>query len=405
MDLYHHQQAIIDLFPKRHLIAWQVRCGKTRAAIGLMNRAGCAALIITPKKLKDQWGYELLEHAQLAPGQEFRTITKEEFRAQAKKLPKFNTVIVDEAHHFSGQKSILSRYLEIYIKVHNVEHVYLLTGTVYRSSPWNVYRLARILGHDWNYMEFRRKFFTEKYMGRGVIYEPRKNCQDELADLVRSIGSIVRLEDCTDMPSDPDPILETGPMTESQEALLKEMVESESNPLTRFGKSHQIASGLLLGNEFAQTKNTECWKDARLVELVNEYDKALIFCRYLDQIARYESMFKSLGIPCITITGETKDIESVRAKAREMTYGAVIISMGCSEGYALHEFSCTIYPSLSYSFLDFEQSQGRTKHMKKTSPNVYYILATKGSADFPVYESIKNKRSFSEAVYVREHMV
>ena len=399
--LYRHQQAIVDMAPKRHLWAWQPRTGKTYPAITLMNKVGRQALIIVPKQLFKQWEGLLKEHATVS----WNLMTKETFRTQAKELISYDTVIVDESHHFSGMKSELSKQLERYIKRHNPEYVWLLTGTPYRSTPWNIYRLATILGHKWDYMDFRRNFFKERYMGRGVVYVPRADCQDELADLVREIGSIVRLEDCTDMPTDPEPVVEKLPITKEQTDLIEEITKRESNPLVRFGSYHQAASGLSLGNEFVAPREVPCAKDARIVEYIEQYDRVLIFCRYNQQIYRYEKMLKALNIPAVIINGATKDVDAAREEARDMKYGAVLINMSCSEGYALDNYSVTIYASLSYSFLDFEQSQGRTKHLEKKVPNFYVILNTEGSADEPVWDAIKDKRSFSESIFVREHMV
>jgi superfamily II DNA or RNA helicase len=399
--LFRHQQALVDKFPKRHLMAWQVRTGKTLTSIHLANKANLSTLIIVPKGLKKQWGEEILEHATLP---KVLVLTKEEFRRDAKSLPKFDTLIVDEAHHFSGMKSILSRYLEAYIKKHNPEHVYLLTGTPYRSTPWNIYRLAAILGHKWNYAEFRRQFFYEKYLGKGVVFVPKPNCQEALAEMVREIGSIVRLEDCTDMPKDPVPIITKVKATPEQLALMAEVAQNESNPLVRFGKYHQIASGILIGNEYEESREVPSGKDTLILDRVAEHERALIFCRYNLQIDRYAKLLKENDIPYIIINGKTKDIDAAREAVRNLRYGAALINMSMSEGYDFSGYSYTAYASMSYSYLDFEQSQGRTKHILKTVPNMYEIFITEGSADEPVAENIENKQSFSEAIFTREHL-
>lgn len=399
--LYKHQQALVDLAPSRHLIAWQVRTGKTRAVIALINKKRLAALIVVPKQLYKQWEAELVKHCTSG----FYLITKEDFRRDAKKLPKYDTVAVDEAHHFSGMKSQMSKQLEKYLRFHKVTNIYLLTGTAYRSTPWNIYRLAILLGQKINYNDFKHQFFVERYLGRRVVYEPKPDCQDELADIVRSIGSIVRLEDCTDMPIDLPPIVETFKKTPEQEKLEKEILTKESNPLVRFSKFHQAASGFVLGNEFIDMQHVECAKDKRLLELIEEHGRVLIFCKYNAQLERYRQLFVGNGIKSVVINGATKDIEKTRDEVRALKEGAALIQMACSEGYDFSGYSVTIYPSLSYSYLDFEQSQGRTKHMEKKVPNFYIIMNTLESADIPVWSSIREKKSFSEAVYARMHMV
>lgn len=391
---------MVDLFPSKALLAWQVRTGKTLTAISLANKVGLSALFIVPKQLLKQWAGLLKEHS-IVP---YSLLTKEQFKALAKGLGEHGTIVVDEAHHFSGMKSELSKQLERYIKRWDPKHIYLLTGTPYRSTPWNIYRLAQLLGHKWNYMEFQRKFFIERFLGRRSIFVPRTDCQDELADLVRTIGSIVRLEDCTDMPKDPVPIVETLPMTDEQKELIKTIEANETDPLVRFGKKHQAASGVLLGNEFAEDINVPCNKDLRIINLIEEYDRALVFCRYNMQLERYQKLFTEAGIPSVIINGKTKDIDKARDEVRNLKYGAALINMSCSEGYDFSGYSLTIYGSLSYSYLDFEQSSGRTKHMEKKVPNVYVILNCEGSNDLPVWQSIGNKQSFSESIFIREHL-
>lgn len=358
-------------------------------------------MIIVPKQLRDQWIEMLDIHCDV----EYSLITKETFRKEAKNLKKYDTVVVDEAHHFSGMQSQMSKQLEKYLRFHNVKNIYLLTGTAYRSTPWNIYRLAILLGHKLNYMEFKHQFFVERYLGRRVVYEPRPDCQEELADIVRSIGSIVRLEDCTDMPRDLPPVVETFAKTPAQIRLEEDILKKESNPLVRFGKFHQAASGFVLGNEFLAMKHVESKKDARLLELIEEHGRVLVFCKYNIQLDRYRQLLENASIPAIVINGATKDIEATRTRVRDLKEGAALIQMACSEGYAFDGYSVTIYPSLSYSYLDFEQSQGRTKHIEKKVPNFYIIFNTIDSADVPVWEAISHKKSFSEAVYARMHMV
>lgn len=395
---YAHQQATVDRFPKRELMAWQVRTGKTLTSILLANKAACPALFIVPKQLFKQWHVELMQHCTVP----FELITKEQFRKHAKTLGGRNTVVVDEAHHFSGMHSVLSRYLMAYIRLHSVEHVYLLTGTPYRSTPWNIYRLAQILGVKWDYFKFRNEFFEERHLGRRVVWQPKPNCQDALAAKVREIGSIVRLDECTDMPTDPLPIVETVDPTAEQRVMYEEIRTVESNPLTRFGKLHQAAQGILIGDGYVEDRMVPCQKDAVVLSYLKEYDRGLLFCRYNLQIERYRRLCEQEGIPYIVINGATKDVDEARRQVREMKYGLAIIQSACAEGYDFSMHSLTMYASLSYSYLDFEQSQGRTKHMEKRVPNTYVIINTKGSNDLPVWASIQNKRSFSEAVYAKE---
>jgi superfamily II DNA or RNA helicase len=375
-----------------------VRTGKTLTAIHLANKAGATTLTIVPKKLKKQWQTELKTHATV----KHDVLTKEEFSKLAPTLPKYDTIIVDEAHHFSGMKSQMSKRLEKYIKVHNPTHVYLLTGTPYRSSPWNIYRLATILGHKWDFFDFRKRFFTERYIGRGVVYMPRKDCQEDMAMLVRSIGSVVRLTDCTDMPSDLPPVVEEFDLTKEQVDLIETIQATETDFLARFTKYHQAASGVYGGNEFEPSRSVTTAKDNRILELIRDNERILVFARYNAQLDHLATVLKSHNIPHVIVNGSTYDPDKARQEVRDLTYGAGLIQISGAEGYDFSGYNVAVYASLSYSLLDFEQSQGRIKHMNKKTPNAYIILNCKDSADEPVWESIGNKQSFSTAIFGEE---
>ena len=165
MELYKHQKDLLEKNPQKHLLCWDTGTGKTRTTIEWANRNfATQVLIIVPKALKENWIRNVKEHFTL---HNYIVITKETFRRDWDTLPKCETVIVDEAHHFAGMKSQMSKSLTKYLKKHKVENVLLLTATPYRSSPWDIYVLAKHLGYDWHYYRFFDKFFTEIFVGRG----------------------------------------------------------------------------------------------------------------------------------------------------------------------------------------------------------------------------------------------
>ena len=106
MQFYIHQQKIIQKRLKKVLLAWNTGTGKSAAALELAKNSGQNILIIVPKSIKQQW-------AKLCESQDIKAtlLTKEEFRKNAKHLPRHNCLIVDEAHFFAGMKSAMSKAL------------------------------------------------------------------------------------------------------------------------------------------------------------------------------------------------------------------------------------------------------------------------------------------------------
>ena len=152
IKLYKHQQELVYKAPNKWLLAWEVGTGKTYGALSLIKYK---ALCIVPKSLQEQWKEKKDEY-------DIDVITKEEFRRDHKKLPKYNALVFDEFHYFGGmqgfrKKSAMLKAALEYIKKYNPKQVYGFTGTPYLSTPWNVYALAQILGTNWDYNKFKNK--------------------------------------------------------------------------------------------------------------------------------------------------------------------------------------------------------------------------------------------------------
>ena len=396
MQLYKHQQDIVNLFPRKTLLAWGMGSGKTHAALALARKASVPTLIICPKMLKEKWQREMKSWN--LPG---RVLTKEEFRVGYKIVPKYGAVIVDEAHNTFGSLSAQGhKALYAYLKVHKVEYVWLLTGTPYTSTPFSIYALARLLGHKWNWADFRHKYFKERYIGKRVIYEPRAGIEDEIAELVRTIGSIVRLDECIDVPTQSF-AEEIFPMTDVQVKVLEDMREKESNPLTRFGKAHQIAQGILIGDEYVESQTFKCLKNDYIVSLAKENEKMVVFSRYNLHLDHLSAMLTAEGIPNTIINGSTKDRDRVITEAEASKRIVLLIQADCAEGYELPSFSLVVHASHTFSFVKYSQSLGRVLRINAPKPNYYLSLITKDSMDLPVMEAMRRKEDFHDAIFIK----
>lgn len=399
LNLYVHQQKILDENKPRLLIAHETGTGKTRTALELAKKNNVTPLIIVPKMLREKWRREAD-----AVGVSCTIVSKEQFRKLHDELPASSAVIIDEAHMaFANFKSQTYKSLFAYFKRCKVVYVWALTATAYTSSPWSVYSLARVCGIKMDYMDFRHRFFVERHFGRRTVWEPKKGIESELADVVRSFGSIVRMDECTDVPEQII-IEELVEMSNEQIRWTKSVRAKESNPLARFTKYHQIASGTLLGDEFTPTHTFEAAKNDRVVQLAIENPKMAVFSRYNKHLDLLETMFKEHGIQTLMIRGDTPDRDAVVREAEESDRIVVLINTACSVGYELPSIPLCVFASLSYSFTDWVQARGRFLRINKMKRNVFIILTTKDSADEPVKEALDNKTDFHEAIYAQTKM-
>lgn len=374
--------------------------GKTVGALALAKKAGVRTLIICPKALKGKWEKEGLEWL----GDTAIVMTKEEFKRDAPKVPACGAVIIDEAHkEFANHKTQSHKMLVKYIKAREPRYIWALTGTPYTSSPWSIYGIAKILGHEWNWIDFRQKYFQEKHLGRRVVFIPRVGIEDEIAALVQSIGSVVRLDECIDVPEQTF-IEKRFPLTKEQKNAIKEMTEIEENPLTRFGKAHQIANGILIGNEYEDTKTFPCLKNDFFIKICEENDKVVGFSKYNAHLDLLAAELSKRDIPYRIIRGDTSHILSEIEEEGDKAHRMVILGqIACSSGYQLPSFPIVVHICNGYSFVDYDQSCGRVLRIDRPKPNLYITLTTSGSMDLPVLAARDAKMSFSEAIFTKNN--
>lgn len=397
MELYAHQQRVIDLNPPKYLLASGTGTGKTITALALAAHNNLEVLVVCPKQVRKKWERTMEEMFVVGT-----VIGRDRFRIDHKKIRTYQAIIWDECHIGIGNmKSQMHKAFMWYVTKHDVYFRWLLSGTPYSSGPLNIYSIARALGHNWNYLTFRDRFFVPRYFGNRMIWEPRKGIEEEVALLIRRIGDVTRLEECFDVP---DQILDVEYFEQSleQRKAIKEMQTQESNPAVRFVKLHQIASGTLKGNEFEEGKTYACDKNDRIVTYAEENKKLIVFSRYNAHLILLSQMLHEKKIPHAIINGDVDDKEIIFAHAEASDRFVLLINAQVAEGYELPSFSVMLFASLSFSYVAYTQAMYRILRANALKKNVYKILLTEGTPDERVYASIKNKEDFSLAIYAKE---
>ena len=394
--LYAHQKNFLTKTLDKSALVWSCGTGKTRTAIewaikGIekLPYSDYPLLIICPKALKTNWKNEYIKA-------NFPTtpliLTKEEFRRDAHKLEKYDQVIVDEVHMgflTPLWKSQMSKALKKYLEIHKVDRVLLLSATPYTSSPWNVYNLAWLIGHHWNWRMFRLKYFFDVRMGPRIIPMAKKGCEKELALQVKKIADVVDIHDIMDVPLQFHAEPEYFSLNREQDSAIEDAYDPL--PIVRYTKEHEIEQGVILDDLSSRT--IPCDKMERLKALVEENPKIAIVCRYNAQIDAVAEALSEYN-PFI-IRGATKDRHSICEQCEASKKAVVLIQADCAEGYQLPSFPLCVFASQSYSYVKWEQICGRFLRMDKPSRTTFLYLLTEGdSIDQAVYNAVKKKEDF-----------
>lgn len=402
MKLFAHQQKLLDRAPDRHALVWEVGTGKTIGALSLvvkkMQQTEEEVIIICPKGLVDKWKADIK-----AMDIEAFIISKEQFKIHHKTLPRFGCVLVDEAHYFFGTKSQLMKSLKWYLEHHSVPFRYFLTGTPYRSSPMDIYVMANLLGQKLSYWTFQSKFFYQIRMGARMVPMVRPNIEKDIATIVQSLGSIVKLEECIDMPPATYKEEYVG-LTESQKQGIIEL--DDTTPIVRFTKIHQICGGSLKGDEYSPAKFFEAKKESQLIELCTDIDKTIVVCRYNYEIERLrDTLSRETGKDVRVITGEIDG--STRHEILTELSGKnkyiLLVNAAISEGWQLQNCSHMIFYSYGFELKNKIQMEGRIRRIDVPRPVCYISLIVRDTIDQAIYESLKNKESFHIEIYIKQN--
>jgi len=374
--LYAHQQKFLEKNPTKALLVWGLGSGKTRGAIEWAKKRN-PPLIICPKGLKENWRRE----CETWGLKNYTILSKEEFKKAHKEYNQ-KTIIVDEADHFFSPffKSQLSKSLRWYVGKKDPEML-MLSGTPYRSSAWNIFVAATLLGCDWSFPQFKYEYFDEIRMGNRVIPKPKKGTEEKLKRVIEEIADVFRAEDGFDIPPQIDETIYSG---ESKTQGVAKKNNKEILPIVRFTEDHKIEAGI--GN-VADNK----------IELIKQYaidiPKIAVVCRYRDQLEKYANILRVEGHTVHEIHGGVQNRSEVLDKVEASGRGVLMLQSATCEGYEAPSVGVMIFASLDYSYRNYQQMKGRIHRMNRLKKNVYVHLIA-GKSDKAIMKAMENKQDF-----------
>lgn len=412
--LFKHQKDIINDDPKKCGLFLGTGSSKTRIALEL---AEGRILIIVPKTQKEDGNWER-ENKKWGINKRITTISKEMFRRDFRLIGHFDTVIVDEAHTCLGvtpntrqrkkvtipRASQLFEALEWFIENRKPSRFYMCTATIMKS-PMTVWGAAKLLGFDWDFYRFRHTFYTKLPMPGREVFAPRRNqeTKERLADAVKKLGYVGRLEDYFDVPDQTFRTI-TIELTEKQKERLKQIPLEYPDPIVRIGKRHQIENGSLKGDEFNAPETFPNGKIDKILELAEEFPRMVVFAKYTLQLDQIVGALMDTGYNVLRMDGKTEHREG-HIKFMKENDGIFVVQAQISAGWELPETPVMVFASRTYSFVDYDQALGRIQRANNIKKNLYISLVVKGGIDEAVDDAIASKNDFNEVLYAHKETI
>lgn len=399
-ELYQHQLKIINESPNKHLLAWSCGTGKTATAIKWADKKNLNVLVICPKSLVDNWHREINKWS--IKGATFTVVSKEQFKSKYKNiLTNINGLIIDEIHNHSGYKSQLYKATIEFIKVHNIQYVLGLTATPYRSTPFNVFCLANILGRNLNWFSFNNLFFTMIKRGPRKWPVLKKDIngvpvKEYIGNMVKSLGSVVSMSEVVDVPEHVW-IREDFVINTEQKKACGELLDSTA--IARLSKVFQILNGSLKSDGYSEDKYFKCDKFNRALELIEENDKIAVICRHTLELQRFRNTIKDRRV--FILNGETpkEERDKLIQEFNNSEKCVILINAKVAEGYNLYTPVMMFY-SMDWGLVEWTQMIGRPVRLDNLKSVVYINLVYKDTVDNAVYDNVViKKQEFNAEIY------
>jgi len=415
--LYSHQKKIISEDKLKCGLFLGTGASKTRTALHL---AEGNTLVICPKQQREDKTWER-ENEKWETGIKLTVISKEDIRKQWDTLPRYNTVIIDEAHSALGispstvqrkgvqypKTSQIFEAIKSFLEKTKPKRLYFLSATPI-PKPMSMWGLGILLGQNWDFFLFRNTYYTEiRIGGTRRVWIPKKSddIKQRLANLVQRFGYTGSLNDFFDVPAQTHKVVEI-PLSSEQKRAMENMTFMEADPLVRRARLRTIENGILYGKKVSKidgkvdcmsnlTSTFKSYKIDYILERAQEFPKLLVFANYTAQIEMIADALREAEYDVSVLNGATKDRSFIKRVDESDKPHIIVAQCGISSGYELPSFPCVIYASKSWRFIDYEQSLGRVLRSNALKKNLYIHLVVEG-CDKDCHESIMNGVDFQE---------
>jgi len=333
----------------------------------------------------------------------FTILTKEQFRKRCQEVGKREALIFDECHHVENYSSKLFKNTQKYIKIHNIERVYLLTGTPYRVNSFNIWCLGILLGENWPWWEWRNKFF---YMvKKGYREWPVQKTHIDgiptavvLNGIINKLGNTVKLSDVAGELEDEN-IIEYFDITSEQRNAIQSL--SDSTVVALITKQLQIENGTLKSDGYSQDKYFKSEKFTRALEIIEDNPKIIVVCRHKLEIKRFNEEIKDRTIYTLDGSTSSSERQDIMDKFNKATDAICLVQAQVCEGYSLFSPVMMFY-SISWGLVEYLQIKARPlmPDKKNIITYIHLLIKDKTSIDYKVYDNVViKKQNFSIQLY------
>lgn len=146
-----------------------------------------------------------------------------------------------------------------------------------------------------------------------------------------------------------------------------------------------------------QVVNSDESRQARLLEILEEYPRAIIFYNFTYEVDILRNLAYAEGTEVAEYNGSKhQPIPSGDRWVYLCQYNS------CSEGWECVRTNCIIFFSKNYSYKMMTQAAGRIDRLNTPYEDLYYYhLTSRSSIDLAINKALRNKKKFNESAWVK----
>lgn len=443
--LFKHQEEEMRNFQNRKALFWECGTGKTVGALAIFEKLRIAEptlnmLVICPISLiEGAWGQDITKYTaytycnlrEKPHKADIYIINYEAFLT--KKIENFynifstcKMVVLDESSRLKNFKSKTTKVL-LSLR-HNWKYRIVMSGTPAPNSEFEYWGQITFLDDTilpQSFFKFRNVYFhlerngqrmqgrildraaARELFSKGWKYTITKNNREKLLAAISPISSVVKKDDCLDLPDEIDEIrsVELGKIqrykyNEMKHNLITE-IQGQIIPTTvmlaKIMKLREITSGFCISEQgFVEIEDAKKIEELKAV-LEEIGDKQVII--WIEFHWEAQKILKELGEKAKGLYGETQDrIETIQEfQSNKFQY---LIAHPKTSGYGLTFTNCSIqiFFSLSYSYEMYEQCKARIHRAGQKNNCVYIHLLAKNTIDEQIYQVLKKKNNLQKII-------
>lgn len=408
VQLFDYQAKTLSGLSGSVLLAWDLGTGKTLSSLAYWNaqQTGRPLLVVAPaaKIRTGDWEYEVrrwfgdqnLPDITFISYERLRLMDKETKRPRwwqytgARNGGQVYDVIADECQALKNPQAKQSK--AIYEITRSGGLFVGLSGSLISNGWIDFAGYSKLFNYTRGITEFKQKYCrVVDYKGFPEIIGYFNI--DQLQSQLESITSRLSREQAKELPAKQM----VGVNITMLPKMLKRYYELKlTRQDNRTGEILDNASRLLSVMRQSTT-------DARLDELtsiINDTaDNVVVFYNY---ISERRAILKALAKTDKKILRYDGEKHSQLPDSDAAISNTVLVAhyKSASSGLNLQWANVTVYFSPTYSYQEFEQSLGRTYRQGQTKKCLYYLFNVKNSVDRDIWKCLKDKKDFSEKLWI-----